>query len=127
MTCTWYGEMPPVQLSSKLVPSKVALSTIGGAGKTTKFIVAVVNNADGSATRTTKALVPALSENGVPARPPLPATLSQAGPLTLAKVMVSPFGSLALPANVPAYDCPALADGAAKGLLTNAGGRLVTP
>ncbi len=57
MTCTWYGEMPPVQLSSKLVPSKVALSTIGGAGKTTKFIVAVVNNADGSATRTTKALV----------------------------------------------------------------------
>src|SRR6266487_1883776 len=89
------------------------------------FIVAVLDRLPESVTRTRKLLVPTLAEKGVPDNAPLLATVSQAGPLTFAKVIASPLASVAFVAIVPEYGCPAFAAGLLNGLLTNAGGELV--
>src|SRR5712691_8877254 len=99
--------------------------TMGGAGTTTKFIVAVPNNPPGSVARTVKVLGPASGERGMPDKLPLPDTLSQAGPLTLPKLIASPLGSVALVARVAEYDCPASALATVKGLLMKVGARFV--
>ena len=99
---------------------------MGGAATTTRFIVAVLNNPPGSVARTTNALVPTSLEIGVPLRLPLLATLNQAGPLALAKVIGSPLGSLALAAKLDEYNCPAFALAMVNGLVRNVGGRFVT-
>ena len=64
------------------------------------FIVALLKRPDGSLARTVNVLVPASASVGVPDNAPFPATDNQAGPVSLAKVMTSPFGSLALVAIV---------------------------
>src|SRR5881394_608823 len=125
LSTTWYGAIPPVQLSSRLFPCRTAPMTMGVAGKITTCIVAVSNNPPASAARTVNPFVPASTESGVPVRPPLLATLSHAGPPTLLNVIGSPLGSLALVARVAEYNWPALAMGAVKGLLGKMGARFV--
>src|SRR5580700_10704834 len=77
------------------------------------------------ATPTTNALVPALLYSGVPESLPSAATHSHAGPLSLAKVRMSPrpsSASLALVARVAEYSSSILAQGSANRLRMNAGG-----
>src|SRR5437667_3302821 len=85
-------------------------------------IVAVLDKPPESVTLTTKLLVPALAFAAVPVSAPLLATFSQPGPLTFAKIKVSPeFGSVAVPASEPEYNCPAFTAGSVIGLLVNDG------
>jgi hypothetical protein len=56
------------------------------------LMVAVLNQPLVSEGLTVKRFVPTSEKPGVPERVPLAATLSQAGPLTLAKVSASPVG-----------------------------------
>src|SRR4051812_40606471 len=117
--------MPPDHVSIRSLPCKTASARMAAAGSTLKFIVAVLKRPLGSLTRTRNTLVPASGEKGVPLQLPLAARLNQVGPLSLVKVMPSPFGSLAKPAMETEYGRPAVAFGAVNGLLTNVGARLV--
>src|SRR5215813_2428593 len=91
--CTWYGGVPPDQLSDKFPPSGAIVKIIGTA-PTAIFIVAVPDRLPTSETLTTKLLLPISLENGVPESVPLGATASQFGPLIFANVRTSlGFGS----------------------------------
>lgn len=93
--------MPPDQFNVKPSGLNEIAKVIGAAPITKMFIVVVLERPPGSVTLTTKVLLPASGERGVPEMLPLDATVSQAGPLTLANVSVSLFRSLALVAIVP--------------------------
>src|SRR5437879_5869607 len=109
--------MPPVQLSNRFPPCGEIAAMIGGAATTKMFMVAVLDRLPESVTRTTKLFVPASADNGVPDNAPPLATVSHAGPLALANVSASPFGSVAFVAIVPEYGWPAVASGLLNGLL----------
>src|SRR5579883_354257 len=114
--------MPAAQLMVKPPFADAIAETIGGAAVTRMFIVAVLVRPPGSATLTTKLLVPTLAERGMPDSEPSEPTDSQLGPLTKAKVSASlVFGSLAFVAIVPDSFCPATMEGRLKGLTLNEG------
>src|SRR5258707_15832749 len=94
--------MPPLQFIQMPAVELVMLMTIGGAGSTARFIVAVFDKLPGSVTLTTKLLVPTTLESGVPESVPSVPTVNHAGPLTFANASTSPeLGSVALVAIVP--------------------------
>src|SRR5579871_6751282 len=96
---------------------------IGEAASTLKFNVAVFDKLPASVTLTTKLFGPTFADTGMPERLPELPTLNQAGPLTRAKVRISPgFGSVALVAMVPDTLCPAVTSGIEKGLVMKLGG-----
>src|SRR5689334_8558700 len=88
-----------------------------GAPLTLMNKLAVFDAPNASRALTTKELNPRSELAGVPERKPAAATLSQAGPLTLAKVIASPLGSLASAVIVSSMACPMFTSGKKKELL----------
>src|SRR5262245_65529728 len=88
------------------------------------FIVAVSDPPRPSDTLTVKVFRPWLAAAGVPDNAPLLATDSHAGPLTLANVSASPFGSVASPAIEELYARPTVALGSVNGSSVKVGGAL---
>src|SRR6266481_6709784 len=107
--------MPPFQLRKRFVSCSETVARMDGAGMTLMVMVAVLDKLPGSIALTMKLFVPSSPDTGVPENAPLGATLSHEGPLSFAKMILSPFGSVAFVAIVPEYVCPALALGSAKG------------
>src|ERR1041384_6610694 len=84
---------------------------------TMRFMVALLERPARSLTLTVKVFVPESPVAGVPESAPLDPTLSQPGPVSLAKVSWSPkFGSVALVEMLATYGTPGCAGGAVKGL-----------
>ena len=71
---------------------------VGFAACTVMFRLAVAEPPRLSATLTVNVFKPELADSGVPDNAPLAETINQVGPLTLAKVNGSLFGSVALTA-----------------------------
>src|SRR5215475_12494002 len=88
------------------------------------FIVAVSDPPRPSDTLTVNVFRPWLADAGVPDNAPLLATDSHAGPLTLANVSASPFGSVASPAIEELYASPTVALGLLNGSNVKVGGAL---
>src|SRR5262245_26145524 len=85
--------------------------------------LAVLDAPAASRALTTNELNPIFGFAGVPESAPLPATASQAGPLTLANVTASPLGSLAFVAIVPVIAWPTFTSGKKYELLVKTGAR----
>src|SRR5438477_8155705 len=112
--------MPPVQSKVICAPCGKMERLIGKA--TFKYIVAWLESPARSVALTRKVFVPASVEAGVPESLPFTPTVSQAGPVTLAKASLSPgSGSVALLAIEAKYGRPAWAPGPVKGLVLNEG------
>src|ERR1035438_888101 len=93
---TWYGAVRPNQVSQRLAPWRTMAALIKGEGTTVTHMAAAQDQQLLSNRLTVNALVPMSETAGVPERVPSLPTLSQAGPLSLAKRTMSPDGRMEL-------------------------------
>src|SRR5208337_1545390 len=124
-----FGSTPAPAIELETASPSLTAATVNGlakkygaTGSTTCInMVALAEMSLVSVRLTTNTFVPMSLLAGVPERAPLVPTVSQFGPLTLAKLRVSPDTELALPARLAVYGRPAVTGGIVNWSPSNAG------